>query len=46
VTGAQGPAGRDATIACKVARTKRTKKLKVICTVEFANARRSTTTRR
>ncbi|HKP91389.1 MAG TPA: glycine-rich protein [Thermoleophilaceae bacterium] len=39
--GLQGPAGRDAVIACKVARTKKTKKLKVVCTVNFANAQRA-----
>ena len=38
-TGAQGPPGRDAIIACKVAKTKTGKKPKVICTVRFANAR-------
>jgi hypothetical protein len=37
--GTQGPPGRDAIIACTVAKTKTTGKLKVICKVQFANAR-------
>ncbi|MEA2351825.1 MAG: hypothetical protein QOJ14_239 [Thermoleophilaceae bacterium] len=35
--GAQGPAGRDATIDCRVRKTNTTRKLKVVCTVNFAN---------
>jgi hypothetical protein len=38
--GDRGPAGRDATISCRVVKGKGLKKLRVICTLKFLNGRR------